>query len=56
MISSINSLYDVLGWVAVITITGKLIFSDLSSKKLTWDEPIPRDIEKRWTDWTYMLE
>ena len=56
MISTINSLYDVLGWVAPITITGKLIFSDVCNKKLTWDEPVPRDVEKRWKDWMYMLE
>ena len=56
MISTINSLYDVLGWVAPITITGKLIFSDVCNKKLTWDKPVPCDVEKRWKDWTYMLE
>ena len=45
-----------LGWVAPITITGKLIFSDVCNKKLTWDKPVPPDVEKRWKDWTYMLE
>ena len=43
-------------WVASITITGKLIFSDVCNKKLTWDEPVPQDVKKRWKDWTYMLE
>ena len=47
MISTINSLYDVLGLVAPITITGKLIFSDVCNKKLTWDEPVPPDVDKR---------
>ena len=46
-ISTINSLYDVLGWAAPITITGKLIFSDVCNKKLTWDEPVSCDVEKR---------
>ena len=32
IISTINSLYYVLGWVATITITGKLIFSDVCNK------------------------
>ena len=48
MISTINSLYDVLGWVAPITITGKLISSGVCNKKLTWDEPVPCNVEKRW--------
>ena len=47
MISTINSLYDVLGWVALLTITGKLIFSGLGNKKLTWDKPVSPDFEKR---------
>ena len=50
MIPTINSLYDVLGCVAPTTVTGKLI------KMLTWDEPVPPDVEKRWKDWAYMLE
>ena len=37
-------------------ITGKLILSDVCNKKLTWDEPLPPDVEKRWKDWTYMLK
>ena len=53
IISTINSLYDVLGSVAPITITGKLIFSNVFNKKLTWDKPVPPEVEKRWT---YMLE
>ena len=56
MISTINSMYDVLGLVAPITITGKLIFSDICNKKVTWDEPVLPDVEKRWKDWKYMLE
>ena len=46
IISTINSLYDVVGWVEPITITGKLIFSDICNKKLTCDEPAPPDVEK----------
>ena len=38
MISTINSLYDVLGWVASIATTGKLIFSDVCNKKLNEHE------------------
>ena len=56
MILTINSMYDVLGLVAPIPITGKLIFSGVCNKNLTWDEPVPRDVEKRWKDWTYIIE
>lgn len=48
IILTTNSLYDEFSWVAPITITGKLIFSDVCNKNLTWDEPVPPDVEKRW--------
>ena len=51
-----HQITDVLRWVAPVTITGKLIFSDACNKKLTWDESIPPDVEKRWKDWTYIFE
>ena len=47
MISTITSLYDVLSWVTPILMTGKLNFSDICNKKLSWDEPVPPDVEKR---------
>lgn len=56
MISTINSLYDVLGCLASIIITGKLIFSDVCNIKLIWDEPVSRDVERRWKNWMYMLQ
>ena len=55
MIPTIKSLYNVPGWAAPITVTRKLIFSDSYNKKLTWNEPVSLDIEKRWKDWTYMF-
>ena len=55
MIPTIKSLYDVPGWAALITVTRKLIFSHLYNKKLTWDEPVSLDTEKRWKDWIYMF-
>ena len=56
MISTINSLYDVLGCLASIIITGKLIFSEVCNIKLIWDEPVSRDVERKWKNWMYMLQ
>ena len=47
MTSTINTLYDRLGMVARITITGKLIFIGVCNKKFAWDEPVLPYLKKK---------
>jgi len=54
MISAINSIYDILGWSAPITITAKLIFSGACLLKLHWDQ-VPRELQKKWEAWVNAL-
>ena len=51
MISTINSIYDILGWSASVTITAKLIFSEACLLKIYWDEEVPSGIQKKWESW-----
>ena len=46
MISLFNSVYDVLGWSAPVTIIARLIFSKVCLMKLHWDQEVPNDIQK----------
>ena len=55
MISVINSIYDVLGWSAPVTVTAKLIFSEVCLLKLHWDQEVPNDIRKKWEAWQSSL-
>ena len=55
MISTINSVYDILGWSAPVTITAKLIFSEVCLLKLHWDEEVPKEIRKKWESWVTSL-
>ena len=55
MISVINSVYDVLGWSAPVTITAKLIFSEVCLLKLHWDQEVPSDIQRKWEAWQASL-
>ena len=55
MISTINSIYDVLGLSAPITITAKLIFSEVCLLKLHWDDEISNDVQRKWEAWINSL-
>jgi len=56
IISAINSIYDVLGWSSPVTITAKLIFSEVCLLKLHWDTEVPAEIQREWRSWTNSLQ
>ena len=51
ILAAINGIFDVLGFASPITITGKIIFSEICLQKLGWDEQVPVDIQRRWEVW-----
>ena len=55
IISTINGVYDVLGWSSPVTITAKLIFSEVCLLKLHWDEGVPNEIQRKWETWVNSL-
>ena len=56
MISTINSIYDVLGWASPVTITAKLLFSEVCLLKLHWDTEVPAEIQREWKSWRDSLQ
>ena len=55
MISTINGVYDILGWSSPVTTTDKLIFSEVCLLKLHWDEEVPNEIQRKWETWVNSL-
>jgi len=51
ILSTINSVYDPVGFVAPVVITGKLLLQDLVSTNQDWDDPLPEDKFIMWQDW-----
>lgn len=43
ILSTVQSLYDPLGFVSPITVQGKALVRELSSKEYDWDNPLPSD-------------
>eukprot|EP00079_Xenopus_tropicalis_P024746 XP_012817710.2 PREDICTED: uncharacterized protein LOC100485864 [Xenopus tropicalis] len=56
VLSTVNSLYDPLGFVAPVTIKGKALVRELSSKKCDWDALLPREKLHEWLLWKESLQ
>ena len=55
VLSTVNSLYDPLGFLSPVTITGKIILRKIVSSTRDWDEPLPDDLAHEWNDWRTSL-
>lgn len=51
VLSTVNSLYDPLGFVAPIIMQGKALVRELSSEQREWDAPLPPEKEAEWILW-----
>ncbi|XP_041372869.1 uncharacterized protein LOC121386135 [Gigantopelta aegis] len=51
VLSVVNSLFDPIGFLAPITIQGKLILRNLMNGTIDWDEPLPPDKLSEWVTW-----
>ncbi|XP_052406346.1 uncharacterized protein LOC127952103 [Carassius gibelio] len=56
VLSTVNSLYDPLGFLAPITVHGRLILRELTKQAEDWDTPLPKDMETEWTRWKRSLQ
>ncbi|XP_062538586.1 uncharacterized protein LOC134206864 [Armigeres subalbatus] len=55
ILSQIARIFDPLGFVGPAITTAKLIMRELWSMNLEWDQPVPRDLAKLWTDYRNQL-
>lgn len=50
VLSTINSLYDPMGFSAPATIWGKALLRDLTCEILDWNDPLPTDRKNLWVE------
>ena len=48
ILSSVAQLYDPNGYIAPVTITGKILIQDVWRLSLDWDQEVPPEILERW--------
>ena len=56
ILSTISSIYDLLGFVAPVLLEGKTILQELCRNNTGWDDPVPNDIQSKWFKWKSELE
>ena len=56
VLSTINSLYDPLGFVAPVTVKGKSILRELTMENRGWDSHLPQKMEELWVAWRDSLK
>lgn len=56
VLSTVNSIYDPLGFVAPVTIQGKAILRELTQNSGDWDSPLPQQMEETWVKWRSSLK
>ncbi|XP_026746183.1 uncharacterized protein LOC113507526 [Trichoplusia ni] len=47
LLSQLSKRYDPLGWLSPATIKAKLIFQQLWTTNLNWDDPVPQNVQKQ---------
>lgn len=55
ILSTINSIYDPLGFLSPIVIKGKLLLRSVMFDQIQWDEPLSRECFQEWDDWRKSL-
>lgn len=56
VLSTVNSLYDPIGFISPVIIQGKVFLRDTMSQVSDWDEPLPEDQQAEWDHWIESLK
>ena len=56
VLSTINSLFDPLGFAAPVSIQGRSLLRELTSEDCDWDAPLPEEKYKEWKLWRDSLK
>lgn len=51
ILSVMSSVYDPIGYTAPYVLKAKNILQICSKHKISWDETIPEDLQRDWSEW-----
>ncbi|XP_062594609.1 uncharacterized protein LOC134256031 [Saccostrea cucullata] len=55
ILSTVNSIYDPLGFIAPVILGGRLVLKKAMSSTVDWDEPLPDNLHTEWEKWRMSL-
>jgi hypothetical protein len=56
LLSTMNSLFDAMGFISPVTISGKILQRELIPPGNDWDEPLSNDNINKWRSWLDALK
>lgn len=56
VLSTVNSLYDLLGFLAPITTQVRFILREITTSTADWDTPLPDSMKAEWSKWKDSLQ
>ena len=56
VLSILAAIFDPLGISSPVSVPGKVLFQEMCTRKLGWDEPLPQDIVQTWLTWLNALQ
>lgn len=56
VLSTINSLFDPLGFAVPVSIQGRALLRELTKETCGWDETLPESMFKEWAEWKNALK
>lgn len=56
VLSTVNSLFDPLGFIAPVVLQGRVLMRDLLSETSDWDAPLSEKSQRIWCDWKMSLK
>jgi hypothetical protein len=51
ILSIVSAIYDPLGMISPIVLTGKQILQHMCADQLGWDDPLPEGLSSKWVNW-----
>ena len=56
LLSVVNSIFDPLGFISPLTVTGKILLQEATPQFVDWDEPLSTKHQVKWNEWKQSLE
>lgn len=56
VLSTVNSVFDPLGFLSPVIIQGRLLLRELSLHTTEWDSALPQDMKGKWIQWQQSLQ
>ncbi|XP_053388583.1 uncharacterized protein LOC128551695 [Mercenaria mercenaria] len=51
ILSTVSSIYDPLGFISPVALSGKQILQQMCADQVGWDDPLPESLNGKWVKW-----